>query len=219
MLGNVRRVRHPLLDRFLDAAGGRFPPIDGAVTFLPGLPDGRAAVVAFTGHACIAASDAETTLAGAEVDGFGRALDPSVLIALARGGTIGTHDVTLVARGSGDVGLTPLPATARWDDHPRVRHARMLRSDVTVHGDEHALVTIGNGLAGRLELGVELVTSADRDTPEPGVGRRLLARSLQLVPPAAPVFAAVSPGNARSLRAFLAAGFVPIASEVIITPG
>lgn len=31
------------------------------------------------------------------------------------------------------------------------------------------------------------------------------------------VFAAVSPGNARSLRAFLAQGFVPVASEVIIT--
>jgi hypothetical protein len=30
------------------------------------------------------------------------------------------------------------------------------------------------------------------------------------------VFAAVSPGNARSLRSFLAAGFVPIGGEVII---
>jgi hypothetical protein len=30
------------------------------------------------------------------------------------------------------------------------------------------------------------------------------------------VFAAVSPGNARSLRAFLACGFKPVASEVLI---
>jgi hypothetical protein len=29
------------------------------------------------------------------------------------------------------------------------------------------------------------------------------------------VFAAVAPGNARSLRAFLAEGFVPLGSEVI----
>jgi hypothetical protein len=34
-----------------------------------------------------------------------------------------------------------------------------------------------------------------------------------------PVFAAVSPGNARSLRAFLAAGFVPLGSEALIEPG
>lgn len=28
----------------------------------------------------------------------------------------------------------------------------------------------------------------------------------------------VSPGNARSLRAFLAAGFVPVGSEVLLSP-
>jgi hypothetical protein len=39
-----------------------------------------------------------------------------------------------------------------------------------------------------------------------------------LLPAGEPLFAAVSPGNARSLRAFLAVGFTPVASEVIITP-
>jgi RimJ/RimL family protein N-acetyltransferase len=33
-----------------------------------------------------------------------------------------------------------------------------------------------------------------------------------------PVFAAVSPGNARSLRALLACGFTPIGSEVLLRP-
>jgi hypothetical protein len=32
------------------------------------------------------------------------------------------------------------------------------------------------------------------------------------------VFAAVAPGNARSLRAFLSEGFVPVGSEVIVQP-
>jgi hypothetical protein len=50
------------------------------------------------------------------------------------------------------------------------------------------------------------------------LGRSLLEDALALVPHGEPVFAAVSPGNARSLRAFLAAGFVPLGSETIIRP-
>ncbi|WP_275461151.1 hypothetical protein [Streptomyces noursei] len=46
----------------------------------------------------------------------------------------------------------------------------------------------------------------------------LLAEALSLVPAGEPVFAAVSPGNARSLRAFLACGFTPIGSEVLLRP-
>jgi hypothetical protein len=42
------------------------------------------------------------------------------------------------------------------------------------------------------------------------------ARTLREPPAGEPLFAAVSPGNARSVRAFLAMGFVPIGSEVII---
>jgi hypothetical protein len=52
----------------------------------------------------------------------------------------------------------------------------------------------------------------------PGVGRALIREALRLVPAGEPVFAAVAPGNARSLRAFLAEGFLPIGSEVIIQP-
>lgn len=33
-----------------------------------------------------------------------------------------------------------------------------------------------------------------------------------------PLFAAVSPGNARSPRSFLAECFVPLGSEVVVTP-
>ncbi|WP_262505693.1 hypothetical protein [Streptomyces sp. TRM68367] len=51
-----------------------------------------------------------------------------------------------------------------------------------------------------------------------GHGRSLLSDALSLVPEGEPVFAAVSPGNARSLRAFLACGFTPIGSEVLLRP-
>ncbi|MGF1648327.1 MAG: hypothetical protein ACFCVF_15595 [Kineosporiaceae bacterium] len=90
--------------------------------------------------------------------------------------------------------------------------ARSLRRDVRVHGDDRGLVTVSEGLAGRCEISVEAAPGAST-----GAGRSLVADARGLVPADRAVFAAVSPGNARSLRAFLATGFVPIASEVIIT--
>jgi L-amino acid N-acyltransferase YncA len=51
-----------------------------------------------------------------------------------------------------------------------------------------------------------------------GHGRRFIDDAVCRAPADRWLFAAVSPGNARSLRAFLAAGFRPLASEVIITP-
>jgi hypothetical protein len=46
----------------------------------------------------------------------------------------------------------------------------------------------------------------------------LLVDALSLIPDGEPVFAAVSPGNARSLRTFLGLGFTPIGSETVILP-
>ena len=80
-----------------------------------------------------------------------------------------------------------------------------------VHETDGGVVTIGRGLAGRLELAIEL----DDPGAALGRGRELIAASLGLVPAGEPLFAQVSPGNARSLRAFLAAGFQPIGSEVL----
>jgi len=83
-----------------------------------------------------------------------------------------------------------------------------------VFGDERGLVTLGRGLAGRLELSVELHDGTDRNG---GAGRALIGTGLAAAPPDALVWAQVSPGNAASLRAFLACGFVPIGGEVLIT--
>ncbi|WP_051716134.1 hypothetical protein [Streptomyces bikiniensis] len=205
---------HPLLTFFTAAAGGRFPPVDGRVTVLPPLPGGLECSVAFTGHAVIATAMASRAVHAQGPDGFGASLSPDFLRHLAGPkGWIGVTDATLTARGTG--GPPRLAELTDADDHPRVRHARELRTNVEVYGDERGLVTLADGLAGRRELSIELHDVQDGSR---GHGRSLLTDALSLVPEADPVFAAVSPGNARSLRAFLACGFTPIGSEVLLRP-
>ncbi len=148
------------------------------------------------------------------LDGYGAALAPAVLLRLAgTAGRIGTLDVTLVARGRGG---GRLPERSDLMAHPRVEHAMALRRDVRVFGDERGLVTLAAGLAGRTEISVE---AAEHLQSRGGVGRSLVQDALTLAPADTPVFAAVSPGNARSLRAFSAAGFRPIGSEILIARG
>jgi hypothetical protein len=207
---------HPLLDLLLAAARGSFPPVDGGVTVVPAFGDGLEAIVGFTGHAVVATSLSRAELLDAGADGYGGAMAPDVQrFVAAAGGWIGCVDVTLVGRGIGDDGSRPL--LPRRDDllgHPRVAHARSIRRDVRVHGDDRGLVTLSRGLAGRTELSLELA----QERQGAGEGAGLLAEVLRLVPPGSPVFAAVSPGNARSLRLFLRHSFVPIGSEIQIRP-
>lgn len=118
-------------------------------------------------------------------------------------------DMTLVGHGQGGGSL---PVRDDLDDHIRVRYARTLRNNVRVHGDERGFITLSNGLAGRPEMSIELTSG----TENRGTGRALIGEALKLTPAGEPLFAAVSPGNARSVRAFLAMGFVPIGSEIII---
>ncbi len=73
---------------------------------------------------------------------------------------------------------------------------------------------MGRGLADRRELAVELLDpAADGGS---GHGRRLIRAGLATLEVGAVCWAQVSPGNATSLRAFLACGFVPIGSEILI---
>jgi hypothetical protein len=65
--------------------------------------------------------------------------------------------------------------------------------------------------AGRREMSVET-------TDHGPSGRELIEQALTMTPSGDPLFAAVAPGNARSLRSFLACGFVPLGSEVLILP-
>jgi hypothetical protein len=200
---------HPLLALLTVAADGHFPPVDGGVTVLPPLGNGWGCSVAFTGHAIVATSKSALEVTP-RADGFGGSMAPDFLRYLAGpGGFIGVIDVMLVARGTG---TSTLPRRTDADDHHRVRYARDVRSNVTVYGDGRGLITLADGLAGRRELSVEA------SEPNRGWGRALIAEGLGLVPKDELVFAAVSPGNARSLRTFLGLGFVPIGSEVLIRP-
>ncbi len=201
---------HPLLGVLEGAAEGRHPPVDGLVTLLPQLAGGNRAVVALTGHAYLCTDQDPATFSDLELDGFGRALDPRSVLRLADGGRIGVNDAILVVEGTG--GGVDLPPTDGWDDHHRVAYALAMRSDVRVYGDTRGFVTIAKGLAGRSELSIEVADPGS----EPGLGRQFLERARGAVEPGGWLFAAVSPGNARSLRSFLAAGFTPIGSEVII---
>lgn len=204
---------HPLLGLLLAAAEGRFPDVDGTVRVVPGLGGGLECSYAFTGHGVVATDLPPAELEAHGLTGFGPAMAPDFLRWLAGpAGYIDVQDVTLVARGTGAGGA--LTARSDLGEHPRVRYARSLRHGVDVYGDDRGLVTLSTGLAGRRELSVE----AEPAGQGKGWGRSLVRDALDLVPAGEPVFAAVSPGNARSLRAFLALGFAPIGSEVVLRP-
>lgn len=200
----------------LDAADGRYPLDDGGVTVVP--PDattGLHAVVSFTGHAVLATDRTYDEVVAAGADGLAGALAPDLLRWLAGpDGWIGVVDVVLVARGAGTGGTTLAP-TARFDDHPRVGYARATRTDVLVLGDDRGLVTLGRGLGGRTEVGFELVGPARLGE---GLGRSLLQDLIAETPAGELLFASCAPGNARSLRALLAAGFTAIGGEVLLRP-
>lgn len=203
----------PLAGLMTAVAEDRFPPADGGVTIVP--PDvttGLHAVLSFTAHAVVATDRSRDEVLAAGIDGFDGTHAPDTLRALAGPhGWIGVLDAVLVAHGTGARGTT-LRRSPAHDHHPRVGYARELRADVEVLADARGLVTLGRGLGGRTELGFE-VTEGRRGE---GLGRALLLDALAETSPDRPVFASCAPGNARSLRALLAAGFHIIGGEVLI---
>lgn len=201
---------HPLAAALVAAAHGSFPPADGRVHVVPPDDTGTEAIVEFTGHAFVLTHRDPSDELFAGVDAFGGAGDPRFVVALAGDGAIGTHDAVLVRHGGSSA--EPLPETDRYDDHPRVVRARHHRHSVDVLGDATGLVTIGVGLVGRTELSVELTGDAGGR----GAGRALILGGLATVSAGELVFAQVAPGNAASLRTFLACGFRPIGSEILI---
>jgi len=203
---------HPLLEVLLAAADGRFVPVDGLVDVFAPMEGDHHVVAEFTGHSVVLTDRRADELFARGADGFGGASHPDVLRWMAGpDGWIGTHDVVLVARGTGG---GRLPVSADHEAHPRVVRSRAHRRDVRVHAGEVGLITIGRGLVDRLELSVELF---DPGRGGLGHGRRLINEGLALVDAGVAVFAQVAPGNAASLRAFLTCGFVPIGAETLLS--
>ena len=200
-----------------DAAAGRFPPADGLVEVLPPPPGPVGAVVAFTAHHLIAADvESDWVRAALTGDDVGAAMRAEFLARLGArlGASVGMLDVVLA--GFGHAERSDLLTGGDTDQavHPRLARARRYRRDVRSFQDGRgALVTIGRGLAGRVEVSIEV----DEEARGRGQGLALARAALGLVGPGEAVFAQVSPGNVASLRCFLAAGYRPVAAEVLFS--
>jgi hypothetical protein len=205
-----------LLQVLLEAAAGRFPPDDGLTEILPAPRGPCDAVVGFTAHHIVAADlRPEDVLARLPGDDIAAAMDARFLAWLAErlGTAPGMIDAVLAADpldAEPPLRLAPAPPGL---SHGRIDRASAYRTDLRVFANDEgsAVMAIGRGLAGRLEVTLEI----DAPMRDAGLGRALIETARILIPAGEPLFAQVTPGNARSLRAFLAAGFRPIGSEVL----
>ena len=197
------------------AARGDLPDPNGAVTVLPAERRG-AAVVGFTAaHFVLADLPAQEVMSQLDPD-VGAAMRPSFLAWLAGrlDMTCGFVDMLMARLGAG--GGPDLLYPVDEHDSPRVDRAERYRDDLAIHvtADRSGTVILGSGLAGRLEISIEM----DAGSRFRGRGTALLLDAMQAVEPHRAVFAQVSPGNAASVRAFLGAGFKPLGSEALISP-
>jgi GNAT superfamily N-acetyltransferase len=173
-------------------------------------------VVAFPGHVVVAADVEPRWVDSWMGDGdFARPLGPPFLSALEERLRLEADAIDAVLLATPLTGDPPLRLTPVGDSvHPRVVRAHHFRSDVRVWTTEHGLLLLGRGLAGRWEVAIDV----DETARGAGHGRALATAARHLAPDGRPVWAQVAPGNASSLRAFLAAGYVPIGSECLLVP-
>jgi GNAT superfamily N-acetyltransferase len=211
---------HPLAAMLQAAAFGRFPSADLAVEVFGPPPGPVDAVVAFSGHNVIAVGlEPDLVRAGIPGDDPGAPMSAPFLTWLGErlGADPGMADLVLAASADvppdGSGGRLSLVARDDLAGHPRLARARRYRTEVRAYGDPdgRALVITGRGLAGRLEVSVEV----DPDHRGAGLGRAMAEAAVALAPRGEPLFAQVSPGNAASVRAFLAAGYRPVCGEVL----
>jgi GNAT superfamily N-acetyltransferase len=210
-------MAHPLLGVLLEAARGRPPEPDGLVEVLPALPGPVDAVAAFTAHTYVVADiDPELVRSHLRPGDPGGPTLPAFLAWLAAhlGGRAGQVDAVLAALGL--EGAPPIELEPRTDlgHHHRVARASRYRSEVRVFASpgRGGVLVLGRGLAGRREAAFEV----EPERRGQGLGRALALAARHLVAPDEPVFVQVSPGNAASLRAVLAAGYRPIGGEVLL---
>lgn len=208
---------HSLAALLEAAARGSFPAPDGSVEILPPPPGPTQAVVGFTAHHVVAADvSPEEVHQHLEPGDLGAPMNATFLSWLAGrlGARPGMLDLVLITFG-GQEDVSPVDLEPREDlgDHPRVARSRRFRDDLRVFGDPDGagVLMIGHGLAGRWEVSIEV----DPQHRDRGLGRTMAAAARRLVPQDDPLFAQVTPGNVASLRAFLAAGYRPIGSEVL----
>ena len=199
----------------LAAAADRFPPPDGGVIVVP--PDqttGLHAVLSFTGHAVVATDRSREEVLALGIDGFDGTLAPDALRALAGpDGWIGVLDVVLVARGPAGAAPPsarpgPTPSTSGSTTRPRP-------------GSTCRCWPTSGACSPSAEGWAAAPRSAGRWSRPAGArgsAGRCSSTCWQEMPVGAPIFASCAPGNARSLRSLLAAGFRVIGAENLIRP-
>ncbi|MFJ4685585.1 GNAT family N-acetyltransferase [Streptomyces sp. NPDC088789] len=199
-----------------EAGRGGFPPADGTITVVPQHGPRDAGVLAFTAHSVVFTDEdprwVYDTLAATPADPLAAAMSPHFLTAFAArtGRRTDTVDVMCVAAA---LPGGPVPGLAEIEDpgQPRVVSALGHRDTVRVWAAaEGGLLVLGRGVGGRLEAAVEV----DEAVRHRGLGRRL-ATAARRLSGGEPVWAQISAGNARSLRAFLASGYRPVGSEAL----
>ncbi|WOX21958.1 GNAT family N-acetyltransferase [Streptomyces solicathayae] len=197
------------------AASGDFPPPDGSAVVVPQPNQRDAGVLAFTAHSVIFTDEdpewVHAALAATAADPLAASMNPVFLTALLAktGRRMNTIDLLTVADalpGEPGVELREIEDLS----HPRVVRALKYRDDVRVWTADGGVLILGRGVAGRWEAAIEV----DEHARHQGLGRAL-ARAARHLTPGPVVWAQQSPGNARSVRTFQAAGYRPVASEAL----
>lgn len=211
-------------------AEGRFPPADGGLTVLPQPSPRDAGVISFTAHSVIF-TDAGPEWVRAQLppgDLSGPLLPPFLQAICARTGrrvnNIDLLCVTSPLPGPPPLALTPVavpspvqpsrlaPGAPPGTAHPRVVRALRYRDDVRAWEVPGGIVALGCGVAGRWEVSVEVEPGYQGK----GLGRSLASAARHLVPGSLPLWAQIAPGNAASVRTFLAAGYKPVGAEALL---
>ncbi|KOV61672.1 GNAT family N-acetyltransferase [Streptomyces sp. MMG1121] len=200
----------------LDAAAlGVFPPADGRTVVVPQPSPRDAGVLSFTAHAVVFTDEdpawVHDALRTLDLDPLSAATSPRFLTALMdrTGRACEVVDALLVA---GPLSGEPPLALKEIEDpaHSRVAYARVRRDDVRAWSAGGGVLVLGRGVAGRLEVSVEV----DERVRHRGLGRLLVTAARHLA--GEPLWAQVSPGNARSVRAFQAAGYRAVGAEALL---
>ncbi|WP_344492027.1 GNAT family N-acetyltransferase [Nonomuraea monospora] len=204
-----------LPDILADAERGHLPEPGAGPTIVPQPSPRDAGVIAFTAHNVICADVDEGWIRSRLPDDgdLSAPLNPPFLRALEErtGRRVGNLDLLALAEpcaGDPPIDLAEITDAA----HPRVLRAHRYRDDVRVWTCPGGLLVLGRGVAGRWEVAIEV----DAGHRGAGLGRALARAARQLA--ARPLWAQIAPGNAASVRAFLAAGYVPVGAEALLVP-
>ena len=204
------------LNRLLaEAAAGRFPPADGGVTVLPQASPRDCGVIGFTAHAVVFA-DVEPGWVTAQLPpgDLSAPLSPPFLAALCQATGRSAHSIDMLCAAEPLTGQPPADlAQDTGLAHPRIARAHAFRADVRAWRADGGVVILGRGVARRLEVAIEV----DPGYRGRGLGRLLARSARHLASADEPLWAQVAPANAASVRAFLAAGFVPVGAEALLS--